>query len=718
MAACPWFTTLLMVPSVVTLANAEYFIVSYGEIIRPFALVALTLFGVSLTALRCVPSTGYTLAPGFLLISILAMATSQIFAPMSPLVFDGNKGSIATSPAAMFLEVAAILSIVVVCSLGRKILVANRALIASILLAWGVGNIGLSMSFAPSDLSVRSVTTGPNAYPVESTDGPIDAHAVASKNFNIFHIMADSLQSDVFAEIVTENTEVRDAFAGFVHFEDHGGYSNWTTMSLLSIFTQNPLFEIDKSNDALYTETIASLMANQSFVEEFREQGFYVTAVQPGLIFCKYTEYPCVQVGRFANQLQSFVDQRAGAAPQRQSLFNLSMVHAQVTDLSLFRLLPAYWKNAAYNDGSWLVSSHIQSDGSRFANMRQTEIEIQLSVETLRYVTEHISPTLESPVYHFLHLYPPHRPFILDESCNFTDQLNVAGNAYSDGTEWSAYKMQSQCVLGLLAEFFARLKELSIYDSSVIVLQSDTGLGMVSPTLPARGPADFESDKIASLSPQRLAAYANPALAIKQRYATAEFSSSDRPTHHLDSFSIVTNLASVSESDAIGGSQATDGPSRTRSFVISDAVREETTVLANQRFEITGKIKDLSSWREVGLFEHNRPVAYQPVSKIQVDYRLSEPGEGSTARVAFEVTTVGGIQPLLYRVYELDSNRNLREARSYQPNNLFSISIPEDRADRCKVEFTVIVRDTVSPHVEVQQQVLVPLGYLPDCQHS
>ena len=73
-----------------------------------------------------------------------------------------------------------------------------------------------------------------------------------------------------------------------------------------------------------------------------------------------------------------------------------------------------------------------------------------------------------------VHVGLPHGPYVLDQDCRFVGRRFKSDDMPG---RLRAYLDQSECALGLVAEFLRRLDELGRYDAATIVVQSDHGLG-------------------------------------------------------------------------------------------------------------------------------------------------------------------------------------------------------------------------------------------------
>jgi hypothetical protein len=87
--------------------------------------------------------------------------------------------------------------------------------------------------------------------------------------------------------------------------------------------------------------------------------------------------------------------------------------------------------------------------------------------EFLGWFTEHATISSPVPVYKYIHVMNTHRPMVVDAACQF------AGRALPDEREHLLN--QSRCTLNTLLPLFQRLRQLGVYDPSLIIVNADHG---------------------------------------------------------------------------------------------------------------------------------------------------------------------------------------------------------------------------------------------------
>jgi arylsulfatase A-like enzyme len=78
--------------------------------------------------------------------------------------------------------------------------------------------------------------------------------------------------------------------------------------------------------------------------------------------------------------------------------------------------------------------------------------------------------TSDRPVVQYRHYFATHQPILYDKDCRVTDELNVQSNQSLAGAEGEV-----TCVLTRFGEFVDKLKQLGVYDRTMLFLVSDHG---------------------------------------------------------------------------------------------------------------------------------------------------------------------------------------------------------------------------------------------------
>ncbi len=372
-----------------------------------------------------------------------------------------------------------------------------------------------------------------------------------SSSFNIVHIILDSFQTDVFQEIVEENNLTSD-LDGFILFRENMGVAPNTFLSIPAIFSgeayQGKIDEKSYVNKALSEKGFQNILFNN---------GYDVNLV-PGITMPgkNYTSYYRIS-GSY------------GGSKREKEISDA----ATLMDMIMFRHLPHFLKKKIYNNQNWIfqtLTTKKKSGNFRYKDFFQDYID---SVQ--------IKSSL--PAYHYIHLLPPHPPYVTDKNCKYTG--GVLPNTRN------SYKTEARCVLNLFIHFIKKLKSLGIYDASMIILQADTGRGF--------RPANIKHDIPPDNGTMRSIGYSLALLAIKPPDKKGALTISHAKTIHTDIPPTVMNMAGLKHNyKGIPVFELDPSKKRTRWF--------------DNSFKVTGSVYDYQSWKKVSNLSVSKKVVAQP----------------------------------------------------------------------------------------------------------
>jgi hypothetical protein len=247
-----------------------------------------------------------------------------------------------------------------------------------------------------------------------------------SESSNVVIIVLDTFQSDVFQELINEDTQYQEMFKGFTYYRNTiGGYP--TTMASIPLIMTGKYY----NNSVPFDTFIQTSYESSSLPKTLKENGFRVDIYEsPRLV------YP-------NGDLESNIIMNS---------FNYKNLLPRLTSLaqiSLFRHLPQPLKEAIY---PLLIEKEINSEGNSDRYFNDQLIEpIRLS---------------NTPSFKFYHLTGPHPPFRLNKNLEYEELPNNR----------SGYKEQSKASLLIVGNLLKKLKENGIYDKSFIIIVGDHGM--------------------------------------------------------------------------------------------------------------------------------------------------------------------------------------------------------------------------------------------------
>lgn len=486
-----------------------------------------------------------------------------------------------------------------------------------------------------------------------------------SHDLNIVHIMFDSLQADAFQAVLDETPSLKAAFDGFTLYTDHAGYSNWTSLSLPALLTGRQFFE-DHEEDVDAIDEIAGWIRSESLMTELSGQAFDVSAIMPGEIYCHDAPFTCTT-------LPSLTKATGHDFGMREANLNPLIL----TDLTLLRLAPTLAKPLVYNKGTLLFSK--QGDDEAIINSYSSPVlrDLVLSRDFADVLTRSLWTASERPVYKFLHFYPPHKPFVFDADCALGEVRAAT---------WDSYLPQATCAVRLIADILNRLKTLDLYDRTIVIIQADTGLGMVQSPDPK---AEMVS-AIVEYTADQLVAFARPTFAIKGLDSRGSLTVSARKTSHVDTFSLIEE-ASNGRIDL--PSRKEESPRR---FAVSEIARRgSSTLMPFESFVINGDVGDFSSWEIEGRFLKAGVAAGEetPITSAKLDIEGSLPARPGE-RLVLSAVTVGGVEKeyLFFRRLKQDQFDVIQEW-SNKPSVTYLVK--EGGRTPCVSELLLAVRNRV-----------------------
>jgi hypothetical protein len=192
---------------------------------------------------------------------------------------------------------------------------------------------------------------------------------------------------------------------------------------------------------------------------------------------------------------------------------------AQLLDLSLFRVAPHFVKNSVYRDHVWLFQPMMKTRGNN-------AVEYFADLLFLSRLAETMTADNDAPVYKMFHLMLSHTPTVGNENCEFdgvreTNRKNVT--------------MQARCGLMFVVDVLRAMRDLGIYEQSLIVLMGDHGAWVPVDKLLNEQDNRTEVHTIA-------VAMATPLLAIKPPGVSGVLQESNAPTSVTDVPATISKL--------------------------------------------------------------------------------------------------------------------------------------------------------------------------------
>jgi hypothetical protein len=339
-----------------------------------------------------------------------------------------------------------------------------------------------------------------------------------SKHVNVIVLVLDTFQSDIFQDIVQEDADLKASFDGFTYFRNSLAGSDGTSVSIPNMLTGN-----NYDNATPYLEFVKQSFLGNSLPKTLKEYSFRIDLF-PIIPYSVYNDF-------------------SGIALQSKRIMNWDAFfreQAFIADLALFRDLPHFIKEIIYNHQRWFFSGLLKhhqdtesgkqesSEISNAYNLKYSK-EFENSKKLIKqnrdanFINRMIpmSGVVEkTDTFKLYHLNGIHLQLIMDENLEYEELKPTRANM----------KRQGAGILKIAAMFLERLKQMKVYDNSLIFIIGDHGSGMSdaninisssSANFNKRGPYKgfFKSFKTAGI----------PLILVKRMDSKGELKISDAP---------------------------------------------------------------------------------------------------------------------------------------------------------------------------------------------
>jgi hypothetical protein len=425
---------------------------------------------------------------------------------------------------------------------------------AAAVLAIQVFSAGISLA-TNDDLDLTQSDVEENRAAKESIFG-------FSETRNVVHIVMDGFQSDVFLSILNDpaNMSYKEQLQGFTVFQDNLGAYPYTQMTVPALLSGN-LYRNHMSVD----DFIDSTLAGKTILNSATDAGFEVDIAAPVVLKNVYGK------SKHAN---AYGISRSDHVTSADYIINDS---AKLLDLSLFRVLPHFVKALIHRDHLWMFQARIRSES--FLHMQYYS-----DLAFIRELAHDMQISRKEPVYKMMHLMLSHRPTVGNEKCEFDGKRR---------TNRENVTIQAGCGLKAVLGFLAGMKQLGIYESSLIILMADHGAWVPIENYVPQG------DSIDATG----VAMATPLLAIKPPGAQGVYSISNAPTSILDVPATIADIMRFDEEfsgDSVFRLDAEQARERLH-YTYNFGTNKEHNAYLNplDEFVISGSPYDPQSWQRV-----------------------------------------------------------------------------------------------------------------------
>lgn len=384
-----------------------------------------------------------------------------------------------------------------------------------------------------------------------------------SPDSNVVHIVMDGFQTDIFDNILA--ADGGDAFAvaldGFTLYERHLGVYPYTQATVPAFLTGR-LF----TNEMPFDDFIDTTLSGQTILASALDAGFEVDIGAPsGWLANTYSKTGPTN----AYHILSSEHVSDGVVAEVEA--------SRLIDLALFRIVPHFVKALVYRDELWVFQAMAQSKA--YLHMQYFS-----DIAFLERLTDRMRVDRETPVYKLIHLMLSHKPFVATADCEYGGKM---------GASRATVVAHSTCSLQNVVAVLERMKELGIYDNSLIILMADHGAWVPVTDLRNAG----ELDSINALA----VAMATPVFAIKPPGVTGALQRTDKETSMIDIPVTIADALDLETQFPGRSALRSYGPqTRTRSHMVYGyGFYDEAPEFFRPMYEyrVTGDPYDATSWQ-------------------------------------------------------------------------------------------------------------------------
>lgn len=420
----------LLAPSFIYSNNPHDISLEFGNILL-FSLVFSIAAVIILTPI-CLFTRGSFIVAGL----GFAVAVKLLFLPSFVPLLDGEEVFAKISSADGLWSVATLVVLVIAGSaIARRLNNGTLAFIAATFILFGLQPL----------LSAENWSFD---WPSLGREGSLEPGSPEAKVFEFSRegdtviVLLDTIQSDVFAEVLEDHPGYREALTGFTYFWNTVGESPTTLMSMLPIYSGRPYGggSISARYDGLRQDSVFA---------DFEKQGYESMLLGISIMGCPAAS--CGNVKKLIN------------VPEIES--DLSE-YLELVELGLMRAFPTFVHESWYNRGSGRLRAFLPHIPVNHAHQSIAAIESIASGFEVSDGPQNLK---------VLHLLGAHPPITLNERCRAVSVKGKRRHTYKDLVE---------CNVRTFIKFVEALKAGGIYNELALVLMADHGETTKAPPQP------------------------------------------------------------------------------------------------------------------------------------------------------------------------------------------------------------------------------------------
>lgn len=297
---------------------------------------------------------------------------------------------------------------------------------------------------------------------------------------NVIVLMLDRSMGGYIPYIFNEKPELTEKFDGFTYYENtmsHGGYTNFTTPSLLGGYEYTPIEMNKRKDESLVSKHNEALKVMPVI---FSENGYEVTVCDPP--YANYGIIPDLSIYDDCQGVAAYIT-KGQIHDEAQKQESIQTNHRNIFCFSLMKSMPLIIQPSVYDAGNYFKVKSRNGVNIEFLD----SYNVLVNLPDITEVTEE-----ETNTFLFLDNELTHTPIILQEP-DYTPNINVDNNEYDAGhtdrysidgrklgmedyIQISEYHVNMAAMIQL-GNWFDYLRENNTYDNTRIILVSDHGRG-------------------------------------------------------------------------------------------------------------------------------------------------------------------------------------------------------------------------------------------------
>jgi hypothetical protein len=287
-----------------------------------------------------------------------------------------------------------------------------------------------------------SVVTTNEFETLKRYEADVSNRFVFSRERNIVLVVLDEFQCDIFEDLLREKPSLSESFEGFTFFKNAVAPAKQTFPSIPAMLTG-----IRYDNSISVPAYLERSYLNNSLFKKLTDNDVKVEVfpMTPGTVLLS--------------------PEVASNAVMRH---HAPIEFLPLIDIGLVRSVPFILKPWVHRDGNGLTSNIVFRLKTARRGKKSTSTLPPADMRSFRDGLAGATAQADGTVFKFDHMYGMHVPLKFDENLR-----HVRGATYNRNN----YRRQALGVIGVMQSFVKKLRELNVYDRSLVIIMGDHGSG-------------------------------------------------------------------------------------------------------------------------------------------------------------------------------------------------------------------------------------------------